>query len=94
MAPVRQEVLAGVRDRAQFDRVRSLSASIADLPLSQRDFELAAEASNRLKWRGVSVAPVDALLCSLSLDRGYPIFTDDRDFAYVLEVLPIRLHTL
>jgi len=68
-------------------------APLIDLPLSARDFELAAEASNNLKWKGIAVSPVDALLCALSIDRGFPIFTADRDFHRILDVLPIRLHT-
>lgn len=92
IGPVRQELLSGVRDPAQFESIRARVIPLIDLPLSAREFELAAEASNSLKWRGIAISPVDALLCALSIDRALPIFTADRDFGRILDVLPIRLH--
>ena len=52
-----------------------------DYPLTIEHFEVAAEAYNLCREKGVQGSNVDFLICAASqLDR-LPIFTTDKDFA-------------
>lgn len=88
---VRQELLSGVREHAQFVRLRQLLRDFPDVTLHVDDYESAAEMSNRLRSAGVTGSPVDVLLCSVALARKWTIFSTDHDFLRYAAVLPIQL---
>lgn len=91
---VRQELLSGIADPVQFTRLRDRLRAWTDTPLSPPDYERAAEAHNQCRAAGVAGSTVDFLLCGLSLERNWPIFTTDADFTRYAEVLPLRLWRL
>lgn len=91
LGPVRQELLSGVRDRAEFERLRLRLRAIPDPGLEMDDFEQAAEANNLCRARGIAGSSVDFLLCGVGLRRGWPLLTTDRDFQRYARVLPLRL---
>ncbi len=88
---VRQELLSGIANRRQFDLLRDRLRGWEQPVLSAADFERAAECHNRCRAAGVAGSVVDFLLCGLSLERGWPIFTVDRDFERYAAVLGLRL---
>lgn len=89
---IRQEILSGVKTRAQFSRLRSQLRAFADLPLSEDDYEDAATLFNRCRSKGVQGSNTDFLICAAALRRDCAIFTTDKDFVGFARVLPIRLH--
>ncbi|MCK6479817.1 MAG: PIN domain-containing protein [Planctomycetes bacterium] len=91
--PVRQEVLAGIREERQFERLRTALRAFPDEVLHEEDFEEAAACLTRLRRAGVSVSPVDALLCSVARRRKVSVFSADPDFARCSRVLGVQLHT-
>lgn len=93
IGPVRQELLSGIREQAQFRRVREHLADFPDLPPKRLDYERAAEMSNICSSRGIANTPTDMLICSVAHAAGLAIFTTDRDFASYARCLPIRLFT-
>ena len=92
LGPVRQELLSGIRSEQQFRLVRDRLSAFPDLRLHPADFESAASCFNRCRARGIQGSNTDFLLCAVSLDRGLPIFTTDRDFEGFARVLALKLH--
>ncbi len=93
LGPVRQELLSGIRDDAQFRKLREHLRAFDDGPLIAADYEKAAEANNRCRRAGIAGSPIDFLICAAAVGRNWVIFTTDRDFSRYAEHLPIRLHT-
>jgi predicted nucleic acid-binding protein len=92
VGPVRQEILSGIRDRAQFERLRERLSAWPDGALETADFERAAEAFNACRAAGINGTPFDLLLCAWAERRGLPIFTTDTDFPLYATAFPVALH--
>ena len=89
---IRQELLSGIRNTLQYEKLRKSLRLFPDEVVSTSDHEAAAEANNRCRAKGVAVTAVDALICSLALRRGWSVFTTDPDFKHYARVLTIELH--
>ena len=94
LGAVRQEILTGIREHARFQRIRSELRDFEDVPLTFEDYEHAAEMSNLCRQRGVTATPIDVLICAVSQDRHWQIFSVDRDFVHYSKILSIEMMTL
>jgi predicted nucleic acid-binding protein len=92
VGPIRQEVLSGIRDRGQYERLRDRLREFVDLALATVDFERAAELSNLCRRKGVQGSPTDFLICAAAERHGASIFTTDADFPLYARHVPIVLH--
>lgn len=92
IGPVRQELLSGIRVKAQFDRLREHLHAFPDAVLEEEDFEEAAVCYNRCQARGVQGSNTDFLICAVALRREIPIFTTDKDFERYAGVLGVALY--
>ena len=92
LGAVRQELLSGVKLAEQFEALRAALAAFPDLPLTQSDYERAADCFNRCRARGIQGANTDFLLCAVAIERGLPLFSTDRDFELIASVLPLSLY--
>ena len=88
---IRQEVLSGIRDARNFQRLRERLAAFDDVPT---DHELAANYFNACRTKGVTPTAFDVLICALAARHGLAIFTTDTDFSRYAKILSIRLHTV
>jgi predicted nucleic acid-binding protein len=91
IGPVRQEVLSGIREQAQFVRLREALRSYQDTALVTDDYEEAARMNNECRRRGVTGSPVDFLLCAVAQHHQWQIFTADRDFEHYSRILRLNL---
>ena len=91
IGPIRQEVLSGIRETAQFNRLRRQLQSFPDEPLVTEDFEHAAQCNNQCRSKGISGSHTDFLLCAVALGRSWQIFTTDPDFNSYASVLALGL---
>jgi len=91
LGSTRQEVLSGIREEPQFQRIRDHLGGFPNVELDASDYEEAARASNQCRRGGISGSPVGLLMCAVALRHGWQIFTTDRDFTGYASVLPIRL---
>lgn len=91
IGPVRQEILTGIREPAQFARLREALRSYEDTALVTDDYEEAARMSNECRRHGVTGSPVDFLLCAVAQHRQWQIFTADRDFEHYRRILRLNL---
>jgi len=89
---IRQEILSGIRDSAQFILLRDHLRDFPDLAVTSSDHERAAEMFNSLRAKGIQGSNTDLLLCSLSERTGMSIFTTDDDFTLFNRHLPVKLH--
>ena len=91
VGPIRQELLSGVRNAAQFRALRDNLREFQDEPVAVEDWEAAAESNNLCRAAGISGSAVDFLLCAVAIRRNWEIFTTDNDFQHYARVLPVRL---
>lgn len=89
---VRQEVLSGIKNPAQFEKIRTFFRPFADTTLEVEDYEMAATAHNSCRAKGIVISAVDALICAIALRKELLIFTTDGDFKSYSRVLPLKLH--
>jgi len=91
LGPVRQELLSGMREQTEFDRLRDHLRAFPEPALQSEDYEEAARMSNQCRSRGIAGSVVDFLICSTASRRKWMIFTTDTDFEKYAKVLPIEL---
>ena len=92
IGPIRQELLSGLKDRVQFERLRDHLRAFSDTPISLEDYEEAASFYNRCREKGIQGSNTDFLICAVAVRNELPIFTTDVDFQNFARVLPITLH--
>ena len=88
---VRAEALMGIREKAQYERVRRALRGFDDVALTIADYEGAAEMSNRCRAAGITGGPVDFLICAVAVRRRWQILATDRDFYRYKRHLPLEL---
>lgn len=91
IGPIRQELLSGVREPAQFEKLREQLRAFPDEPLTADDYEEAARWSNACRRHGVTGCGVDFLICAVSVLRRWQIYTVNTDFRAYSKVIPIQL---
>jgi len=92
IGPIRQEVLSGIRESAQFDRLRSRLSGFPDTAILADDYDEAASFYNRCREKGIQGSNTDFLICAVAARHEFPIFTLDDDFSHFAKVLPIVLY--
>jgi predicted nucleic acid-binding protein len=91
LGAIRQELLSGIREERQFQRLRNLLRAFPDVDLSVEDYEDAVRFGNLCRAAGVATSPVDLLICAAASRRNWLILTVDFDVTRYSKVLPIRL---
>jgi len=92
IGPIRQEVLSGIRNPAQFDRLEASLAAFPDIVLETEDYVTAAKFFNLCRSKGIQGSNTDFLICAVAVRRDLSIFTNDQDFSHFAKCLPIVLH--
>jgi predicted nucleic acid-binding protein len=92
LGAIRQEVLSGIRNPEQFEKIRAFLRPFPDESLDVEDYEMAAKVNNTCRGKGIAVSAVDALICAVALRRDFSILTTDPDFKHYSRVLPLKLH--
>jgi predicted nucleic acid-binding protein len=88
---VRQEVLSGIREDAQFRRLRNALHAYEDVPVETDDHEEAARMSNICRGHGIAGSSIDFLLCAVAVRHHWRIFTTDADFKRYARILNVQL---
>jgi predicted nucleic acid-binding protein len=92
IGPIRQELLSGIKDQSQFEKVRDRLRVFIDVPITVEDYEEAAKYYNRCRSKGIQGSSTDYLICAIAARHNLAIFTNDRDFDHYSKLLPIRLY--
>ena len=77
VGPIRQELLSGIRDAGQFEKLRSILDAFPDEPITTEIYVEAARLDNLCRARGVQCGEVDMLLCAAASHYGWTILTSD-----------------
>lgn len=85
IGPIRQELLSGIKEKAQYERLRKHLRSYRDELLETEDYEEAARLYNSWRGRGVQIGPVDTLICTAAIRRGWEVLSHDSDIEVCLE---------
>jgi len=92
IGPVRQELLSGIKNQVQFQKLRNHLRAFPDLEITTRDYETAADFFNLCRAKGIQGSNTDFLICAVAARYNIPIFTTDEDFTLFQSYLPIALH--
>lgn len=91
---VRQELLSGIPESVVFESLKEKLQVFEDFNITTEDYEFAAELFNRCRKKGIQGSHIDYLICAVSLNNGFTIFTADKDFERYREHTGIKLHTV
>ena len=92
IGPIRQEILSGIREEAQFKELEARLASFPDLSISTEDHVMAARFFNLCRQKGIQGSNTDFLICAVAVRNRLAIFTTDKDFISFAAHLPIILY--
>ncbi len=92
IGPIRQEILSGLRENTQFEKLEKHLAAFPDLILETADHVMAAQFFNTCRSVGIQGSNTDFLLCAVAARRQLAIYTTDGDFLQFAKHLPIVLH--
>jgi hypothetical protein len=92
IGPIRQELLSGIRSKAQFKKLRKHLESFPDLPIHTQHYVTAAKFFNLCRSQGIQGSNTDFLICALAVRDKFSIYTTDRDFVQFSKHIPIALH--
>jgi predicted nucleic acid-binding protein len=92
--PIRQELLSGIREEKQFEKLRDHLRAFEDPTIESSDYEQAAWMHNECRSHGITGSPTDFLICAVAARRGWEFFTTDRHFNLYAHWLPLRLYVL
>jgi hypothetical protein len=74
---LRQELLSGIKEKAQFDKVRAALDPYLYEPILTADYEYAARVFNECKSQGLEAGTVDILICAVAVRRGWEVLSGD-----------------
>jgi hypothetical protein len=91
LAPIRQELLSGIREESQFLKLRNSLRAFDESALEVEDYEEAARISNQCRHRGIAGSAIDFLLCAAAHRRSWAIFSSDYDFRNYAAIIAVQL---
>jgi predicted nucleic acid-binding protein len=92
LGAIRQELLSGIKERPQFDRLRENLRGFPDIEVTSEDYEEAAAFFNQCRAKGIQGSNTDFLICAVAVRKEFAIFTTDADFANFAKVLRIEMY--
>ena len=87
VGPIRQEVLSGIKEPAQFKRLRNALEAFPDEPITTAHYEEAARLFNLCRSRGVECGAIDILLCAVASKERWGLLTNDGGIKRCMEAL-------
>jgi len=86
IGPIRQELLSGIKEQAQFDKLKNHLDAFLDEPLETADFVHAARLHNGCKTHGVETGTVDILICAVAIRRNWQVLSNDKGLERCWEI--------
>ena len=87
IGPIRQEILSGIKEASQFEKLRSALESFPDEQLTTTHYEVAARLFNLCRGRGVECGATDVLICAVAARMHWAILTSNGGLQRCIEVL-------
>ena len=89
VGPIRQEVLSGIQDSQQFQRIKTSLSAYPDELILTADYEEAARLANLCRSQGPQSGPVDILLCAITRRRGWNLLTIDTGLIACMRLIAV-----
>ena len=83
---IRQELLSGIKEQAQFEKLRTSLAAFRDEPIDTTDYEEAARLYNVCRTQGVECGPVDILICAVAVRHKWSVLANDARLNKCLQI--------
>lgn len=93
IGPIRQEILSGIREPAQYEKLRDALRAFPDLELTSADYERAAELFNLCRRNGIQGSNTDFLICAVAERLDLAILTTDQDFRLFQAHIPLTFYS-
>ena len=87
VGPIRQEVLSGIKDPAQFEKLRTALSAFPDVTLAVSHYEEAARLFNLCRSRSTECGATDILMCAVASRMGWSILTCDKGLERCIQTL-------
>ena len=91
IGPIRQELLSGISNPSQFNKLKQTLSFFEDIILKTDHFIKAAEFSNLCRKNGIQGSTTDFLICAVANLEKLSIFTIDNDFIKYNKYLKTKL---
>ncbi len=91
---IRQEVLSGYSDLNKFEILKAKLNYFENTPMLDEDYITAARFYNECRQKGVQGSHIDLLICAVAVRLNVQIFTNDKDFGFYQQHLPIKLYSI
>jgi predicted nucleic acid-binding protein len=88
---VLQELLSGVRNQEQFQKLQRLMTSFRVFLAAETHHVHAAQIINACRHKGIACSTVDALIAAMTLDCDGRLFTSDADFRQIAPSCGLKL---
>ena len=89
---IRQELLSGIREPAQYELLRERLSAFPNQILNENCYELAAKMFNDCRAKGVQGSNTDFLICAAAQLNQLAIYTTNQDFVHYQKTLGISLY--
>jgi predicted nucleic acid-binding protein len=90
--PVLTEILQGLREQPQFDRISRVLSTFDYLPTSEAAFRHAAEIYRKLRSKGLTVrGTIDCIIAATALAHDVHVIHHDRDYDGIAKHFPLRV---
>ncbi len=74
---IRQELLSGIKEQAQYNKVKAALDAFLDEPSDTADHEYAARLYNECRSHGNEAGTVDMLICAVAVRRKWGVLSSD-----------------
>ena len=91
---IKQELLSGYKDSSKFEALNQYLVYFQSHTILDIDYIESARFSNRCRQKGIQGSLVDFLICAVAVRLNVEIFTNDKDFNFYQQHLPIKLYSL
>ncbi len=86
IGPIRQELLSGIKEEAQFDKLKQALEPFRDEPIETVDYEHAARLYNLCRNEGAEAGPVDMLVCAIATRYKWQVLSNDAGLNRCLKI--------
>lgn len=91
---VLQELLTGLKEEAQFNRMYRLITGFTLVVANESHHKLAAQIANACRKNGVATTATDCLIAAMTINHNAQLLTTDQDFSYMAKYCPLNLYAI
>ena len=94
IGPIRQEILSGISDINKYENLKERLKPFEDILIETEVYELAARLFNQCRKKGIQGSHIDFLICAVSIQYDFAIFTLDHDFEKYKKHINIKSYSV